>query len=577
MQVSRVVILIFAWAVLHTGATQGTFAQVGTDHFAINIPKKTTAPFTPIGEVKAVVSLSDGNAVTFTFVDQTTPTPQQKSIGPIGPGGLAQSVTFGQEDSTSLGVDIVRSTPPSGSLPATDPARFRYEIDVQLKSNFDANCVNKQIVDPNFYKVQISSTSVPATTITAVCVESFDGHPRPTGLNSCTNLNPNSPNFSLYEVPIPLDNSADTVATATLSPDTAPVPQPTFACSRNSRPPIDVVMVLDKSGSMSSTTNSGIGCSPSPCSGPRIDALRSSVKNLFQRWSTLPTAPPLPPPAPAPTPDKIQVVLFDSTACYWSTLHPVATCPFTTPPPLVNLTDPSVANAFTDTNLNAITPGGSTSIGDGLFKAAPALPPEAGHRKVIVLMSDGQQNTNPLVDSSTGFPNSPQIYTVTLGPSTSVDPAINQAIANARLGFYLNTEDHAELLVPLFLELLQNFLKFNSYDTVRLISDKTPYSAEIPVSTTSHDVEFSLMWPKNAGPLRLTVIPPGGAQPVVEESESGFISITKVLPLPAPFDPGGDWKVLIQALRQAVNLSTTTGGGDIGFNFHIMTDDAGVK
>src|SRR6266849_6104342 len=98
MQVSRVVILIVAWAALFTGATRGAFAQVGTDHITINIPKKIESSSTsivPIGEVKAVVSLSDGNPVTFTFVDQTTPTPQQRSIGPIGPGGLAQSVTFG--------------------------------------------------------------------------------------------------------------------------------------------------------------------------------------------------------------------------------------------------------------------------------------------------------------------------------------------------------------------------------------------------------------------------------------------------------------------------------------------------
>src|SRR5713226_85503 len=101
-------------------------------------------------------------------------------------------------------------------------------------SNFDANCVNKQIVDPNFYKVQITPTS---TTVTAVCVESFDGHPRPTGVNSCTNTNPSNPNFALYEVPIPRDNSADTVATATLSPDTAPVPQPSLACYK-ARPPL---------------------------------------------------------------------------------------------------------------------------------------------------------------------------------------------------------------------------------------------------------------------------------------------------------------------------------------------------
>jgi hypothetical protein len=163
-----------------------------------------------------------------------------------------------------------------------------------------------------------------------------------------------------------------------------------------------------------------------------------------------------------------------------------------------------------------------------------------------------------------------------------VNSAINQQIANATLGFYLNTEDNATLLGPFFLELLQNFLKFNSYDTVRLISEKAPttppYSTEVPISTSSRDVEFSLMWPNNLGALQLTVTPPGGASSIVKASASGFISIVRSLPLSAPFDPSGNWNVQVKAIDVG-QRPTIVGGSNAGipFDLHIMTDDGGVK
>src|SRR5262249_36836550 len=177
--------------------------------------------------------------------------------------------------------------------------------------------------------------------------------------------------------------------------------------------------------------------------------------------------------------------------------------------------------------------------------------------------------------------NLPQTYTVTLGPSSTLNPAIDQQIANATLGFYLNNEANPSLLQPFFLQLLQNFVRFNSYETVRLISAKTSqatrYSTSLPVSGTSHDVVFSLMWSKQLGALRLTVTPPGGARPIVRARPSVFISLVQPLPVAPPFDPRGDWKIEIDIEQSAPGTLVAGGATEVPFNLHIMTDDAGTK
>ena len=217
-------------------------------------------------------------------------------------------------------------------------------------------------------------------------------------------------------------------------------------------------------------------------------------------------------------------------------------------------------------------------------------------------MTDGIRNTDPHVGArpeqyesvctllsgrpeplSASIPSVPgeQIYTVTVGTGQAVQPSIIQDIAHKSGGFYVNTEEDVGLLSPFFLELLQNVLKFNSYETLRLISKSVsptmPFSASVPISTTSHDVEFSLMWPNGLGPLRLTVTPPGGSQPIVKESASGFISIAQQIPPPAPFNPYGDWTILVEVAPAEGRIAVVGGQGSIPFNIHVMADDGEIK
>jgi len=336
---------------------------------------------------------------------------------------------------------------------------------------------------------------------------------------------------------------------------------------------------------------------------PKIQALRGAVGDFVLVWDGLRST------ETSPPQDKIGVVLFDTAASWWTVGNLV---------PGLNVFSTVSADISNNNNLNTIAAGGSTSIGGGLTLAAPQLAPAVGRRKVALLMSDGIQNTDPMVGidpnnskqvvtyclnllsplctSPSGcthantladpcpLPNQPpmQIYTVTVGTGLAVSSGINQNIANASGGFYINTEDNADLLKPFFLELLQNFLKFNTYETVRMISKNVaptaPFSASVPLSTTSRDVGFNLMWPSNLGLLRLTITPPGGAKPIVREGKSGFIAVNQRLPLPAPFDPTGSWGILVEAPQFDIPAAVVaTGGGGIPFELHVIADDPAIN
>jgi len=571
MKAWHVLVLGALGAVLMDGLAPAAFAQ-GTDHFTITIPKKGnstgTATFVPIGEVKAVIGIDSRvtGPVTFTLKDQNPATPAVSiTCSPTSCSVCTTSTTcspavnipFNNPESGSRGPDLVTIVPTSGP---NDPVR--YEMDFLLQSNLAPNsCANEQQTDPNTYLITV--TSAPANVIVGVCLQSFDGRIRTTNppTDSCT-----ASNFWVNPIPIPHD-AGDDVATVNGAP------QPTFACS-NARPPIDVVMVLDKSGSMASPANAA-SCPTPPCT-TRMDALHSAVTNFLDDWAAL-----------SPPNDMVGVVSFDNAATVRIPLQDV------------------VANKVTieaDVN-NNLLPGGSTSIGGGLVAANPLVGSTTGRRKVVLLMTDGQQNTNPFVQSDVRFycsnpadpacvapilpsctqglgactlANTPQIYTVTLGPATVVDPAITNQITNATLGFYLNTTNNAALLRPFFLQLLQNFVRFNSYETVRLVSAEvgpnTPYSTNLPIFPASQDLVISLMWPQNLGLLRLTATPPGGGKPIVRESASGFISLVQPLPVAAPYDPRGSWIIAVEAPEQPAG-----GGNTIPIDLHVMTDDPGIK
>lgn len=481
---------------------------------------------------------------------------------------------------------IVVSAPDQANLAGYDTADFqRYEIDFELASNYDGSTgMSDQQFDPDIYTVvaNVSTTGADAT-LSGYCAESYDGRNRSSMTPSCSVV-------TQYYVPI-----SDPLQTELVVDGVSQSPKQCF----RDRPGVDAILVLDKSGSMASST---LGGSPQP----KIEALQGAVRDFVGTWdatrsffdTNLPN-------------DQIGVVLFDSAASPWTDgglaagLNTFAGADTE----ISSNLNPATCNA---TSCGQLVPGNSTSIGGGLLSADGGFPSD-GNRHVVLLMSDGMQNTDPMVtpyDPTSATPcasaspkmvatftsgncataavlphqasSNYQIHAVTVGTGLAVSAAINQQIAQLSGGFYINTEDNSDQLKPFFLELLQNTLKFNSYETLRMISEiasasTLPFTTSTPISTTSHDVEFNLLWPRASGPLRLTITPPGGARPIVQESSTGFISIARALPLSSPYDPLGDWGIKVEFAETPATAAAGRAQTSFPFEMLVMADDGAIK
>jgi Mg-chelatase subunit ChlD len=415
---------------------------------------------------------------------------------------------------------------PIGGLPDLDPNRERYKLVVNPKSDYNFQpdgSIASTLAADDHWTIDLQVPGTGTNSISSVCVQSFTFAGGISG--SAPILLPASGAF-VENTDFPGQNACSTL-----------------------RPPIDVILVLDHSGSMSSSTT---GSAPRP----KIEALRSAVADFVGAWADIRTTEG----SAAPTDDNLGVILFDSTATWWSTIPDAGIVPFTTAHPLI-----------TTASLATIAPAGSTSIGAGLLLADAAFATASNtRRRVVLVMSNGMQNTDPLVgvtpvtvpptprhvfthpSTATSGPNLPnqanyQIYSVTVGTGVAVSAAINEDIAKATKGFYVNSENSAEPMRTFFLELLQNFVRFNTWETARLASGTvtpgSPFDIAFPVASTTASLAVVVAWPERHGRLEVTITPPGEAP--VSAVGSGTVRRTFDLTAFKSYDPLGTWRVSV--------------------------------
>jgi Mg-chelatase subunit ChlD len=206
------------------------------------------------------------------------------------------------------------------------------------------------------------------------------------------------------------------------------------------RPGVDALLVLDKSGSMASPA---LGTTPRT----KIAALHAAVQDLVDVWTALRASEG----ANAPN-DRLGLVFFD-TAAKWASQVGVAAWSGLSQG--LDTFNTNLRNLIFN-NVTQVPASGATAMGQGLLKADNVFTTNTGNRKVVLLMSDGIQNVDPMigVDSfvtptklntyNQATPNNTtlvphqanyQTYAVTIGTSSAVSAAINMAVARARNGF----------------------------------------------------------------------------------------------------------------------------------------------
>lgn len=317
--------------------------------------------------------------------------------------------------------------------------------------------------------------------------------------------------------------TGDTPATIVLTGDGV---APTLSATFRGRHPFDIVLVLDKSGSMADLPPDAL---PSPTNPSKADILKSAITSFVGVWEQM----------DAPTPngsdyshDRLAVVMFDSTP-------QSQTLTGADPPANVFLKRGSgTAWDAVSSNVTTLTPGSSTSIGGGINEAMQQWKNDPQSDLQLVVVTDGMQNTAPLIQpTATGFlgltpvAGLPQelrerfvpIHSIGFGTPATVDATLlaNLALETAGVSFL---SINATTIFNTFANTLVAILKGNTASIAVQQSDTmsgTGPSATIPVIVDGsvQRAVFSVQWaPPFVHMLDLEVFPPGQSTPATPTS-----------------------------------------------------------
>src|SRR5437763_119151 len=327
---------------------------------------------------------------------------------------------------------------------------------------------------------------------------------------------------------------------------------PALTATFKGRMDFDVVMVLDKSGSMNDLP-------PGANAGANKAAiLKSAVQGFVAQWEQIDA----PPGGGAEySPDRIGLVFFDSTA------HS-QTLPGADPPANFFLQRGAPANPApwdsVITQANTLSPGGSTSIGGGVNEAMSNWKNDPKNDLSLVVLTDGMQNTAPLIAVTgsgflglapvAGFPQELRkrfvpLHTIAFGTPAQVDDTLMRAMGLETSGASYQSIT-ATTMFDVFGMTLVSILKGNTVsitarrqDTLTGAGPSTPTS--VSVDRSAQRVMFSLQWaPPTRFALDLDVFPPGAVTPATPTSPKQPAQAS----IP-PFDPGRELKPGVWTVR----------------------------
>lgn len=295
------------------------------------------------------------------------------------------------------------------------------------------------------------------------------------------------------------------------------------------RLPIDVVLVLDKSGSMA-------GLPPGALAGATKAAiLQSAIQAFVAQWREI----------DQPTPeglewseDRIGVVFFDSTPAPQSLAGADPPANFFVRRGPGGPGPAHQWNAVFD-NITTLAPGGATSIGGGINAGMSQWVADPAHDLFLVVVTDGMQNTAPLITpAGSGFlgllPVSGlnqelrkrfiPIQTIGFGTPASVDADLLSHISLETSGvsfITINASDFFDVFGMTLVSILKGntvSLALRRQDSMTGAGPSAPQS--VIVDASAQRAVFSVQWsPPQRDALELEVFRPDGTLAVPSSAE----------------------------------------------------------
>lgn len=287
---------------------------------------------------------------------------------------------------------------------------------------------------------------------------------------------------------------------------------PELTATNKGRDELDVILVLDKSGSMA-------GLPPEADEGAtasKAAILRSAMTAFVAQWKALDAAGELGAEFPA---DRLGLVFFDSTAA-----------PQTVSGGFFVPRGDGIPWDAVNSHVETLTPGGATTIGGGINSAFEQWQSDPDHDLALIIVTDGMQNTAPLIETIAGnvltlapvgdLSNELRkrftpLYSIGFGLPAVVDLQLLQAIAVQTSGVAFIAVNEQTLFGNVG-QTLVNFLKGNTISLALQRNATMTGAGPAPEETVTIDrsvprMVVSVQWaPPRVGALDVDVIGPDG-------------------------------------------------------------------
>jgi hypothetical protein len=292
--------------------------------------------------------------------------------------------------------------------------------------------------------------------------------------------------------------------------------------------PLDIMIAVDRSGSMALPGTSGAGRT-------KMDEAKDAA-SLFVQLVRLNAG------------DRIGMVSFSTSATH----------PPETPPGNVNpgrkqqLVGPS---PYTGGTVGALSPSGFTSIGGGLSEALQALG-STGNQRAILLLTDGMQNTPPMVETVEPTMGDTQLCVVGFGNEADLDGALLSRLARdhpasgARRGMYTRANDGLALKKFFALCFGNIFESGTLVDPESTLLSDAATPAEVPFDVCDEDqITLVVGWDVPGAPVEAALVSPTGA--IVTSATAGATADAGTtwrflrVGLPLQGEREGTWKVRV--------------------------------
>jgi V8-like Glu-specific endopeptidase len=197
--------------------------------------------------------------------------------------------------------------------------------------------------------------------------------------------------------------------------------------------------------------------------------------------------------------------------------------------------------------VGGLMPGGVTSIGGGIDMAQTQLT-TGSNAKTILLLTDGLQNTPPMIDAAVSDIGTTTVHAIGLGTETNLDGAILSALAQSTGGAYTRAGDGLDLKKFFALAFGDIFEAGTLTDPTAVLPRSRNETEPVTFEVCDEErITIVVASDRRDGRLEVVLTAPDGtvitaATPGVEASAGRTWSFLKV-PLPHAGQREGRWKV----------------------------------